>query len=77
MLPFMSVAMDLSSQKESEENEEHLASKRAGQTCPICEVGKIVPESTEKASITVYGRDGTRVVKSTNHRCLFKAYFGA
>jgi hypothetical protein len=48
---------------------EHLQTSRAGELCPICGVGLVVPEQSEKESITVYGRKGTRVVKSTNYRC--------
>ena len=49
------------------EFENVLTTQRAGQVCPVCNVGKIVFES--KHQISVYGRNGPRIEVVATHRC--------
>ena len=49
--------------------EEHLETSRAGETCVVCGIGRVVPEKREKQTLTIYERKGQRAVKSTNYRC--------
>ena len=63
MLKAYSVAMG------QPQEEELLETSRAGQVCPICKVGKVTPETSTRETLTIYGRKGTRQVKSSNYRC--------
>ena len=46
----------------------HLETGWAGHDCPVCGIGKVVPEKSAKETLTIYGRNGTRAVTSTNYR---------
>ena len=56
------------SQQEETISVEHIETGWAGHDCPVCKIGKVVPEKSTKESLTIYGRNGTRVVTSTNYR---------
>ena len=54
-------------QNSGPESENILTSHRAGQMCPVCELGHVVFES--KHQISVYGRNGPRIEFMAHHRC--------
>ena len=48
---------------------EKLETTRALQKCPGCQIGQVVPETSTKEYITVYGCQGMQEVESKNYRC--------
>ena len=45
-------------------SDECLSTKWAGKVCPVCKVGKVVPQtSSNSKELTVYGRLGQRMEK--------------
>ena len=48
---------------------EKLETTGALQKCPVCQIGQVVTETSNKECITVYGWRGMREVESINYRC--------